>query len=106
MVAEAAPLTNAGQAPSVFVDLARSIVKRQEQIIGPLAVEQANSVPHFHIDPSSMEVEMTGNPQSILESLVEQYRDFFGRAAVEVCKEVVAQFASKISPDQLPKSLQ
>ena len=63
-----------------------SIIREQEGIIGPVALEQARKVPGLKLDWPKHEVVLEGNKKEIVEKLVEQYEYLFGQASVEVCK--------------------
>lgn len=90
---------------SVYSELVVNIVKEQESIIGPIALQQANTVPNLHIDPDTWDVQLSGNSPEIIDELVAQYREFFGQAAVEVCRDAVKHMGQKITPEQIPSSL-
>lgn len=89
----------------VFADIAGKIIQAQENIIGPLAIEQAKKVNGLSVDWTKHEIEITGNKKTVLESLVGQYGRLFGRASIEVCKEAVKNLVQQIPKDQLPPSL-
>lgn len=107
--ADAATPVNASQdlvnKENVYTEICSQIVKEQEQIIGSLAVEQAQQVEGLTIDPVTYRCSVTGDGSKVIDELIEQYRDFFGHAAVEVCKEAAAKFLSKLPTDELPASL-
>jgi len=89
----------------IFAILVEQIIKEQETIIGPIALEQARKVQGLKIDWQNHEVFLEGNKTQILENLVDQYRALFGQASVEVCKEAVGRYRSQLSSDQLPQAL-
>ncbi len=82
------------------------IIREQESIIGPVALEQARKVPGLHLDWEKHEVRLEGDQKEIIEKLVEQYEYLFGRASVEVCKDAVRKLLPQIPQDQRPQSLQ
>jgi len=82
-----------------------AIVKEQEAVIGPVAIEQARLVPGLTIDWNTKEATMTQDPKQTIDMLVEQYRALFGKISVEVCKEAVGRLAQQLTPDQMPSSL-
>lgn len=89
----------------IFAKLAEQIIKEQETIIGPIALEQANMVQGLKIDWRSHKVVLEGNKTQILEKLVDQYKTLFGQASVELCKEAVNRYRSQLPQDQLPSTL-
>jgi hypothetical protein len=89
----------------IYVKMVVEIVKGQEAIIGPIAIERANSVSGLVLDWNSKSVSFEGDKASIIDSLVDQYRQLFGSISVEVCKEA-AHHVSGLTLDQLPGSLQ
>jgi hypothetical protein len=91
---------------SVFDQIVVKIIQQQEDIIGPVAVEQAKQVKELKIDWSKHEVEIGGNPQTALDKLVAQYKVLFGQIAVETCKEAAAKLLQQLPSEQYPKSLQ
>lgn len=90
----------------IFSKLAQQIIKEQEAIIGPMAVEQAARVPGLKVNWQNHEIGFDGNRKEIVEHLIEQYKDFFGQASVEVCKDAVKDIISEVPKDQIPPLLQ
>lgn len=88
-----------------FEKLAVKIIKEQEGIIGPVALEQANKVSGLTVDWQNQEVKIEGNGTDTLEKLVEQYQHLFGRTSVEVCKGAVRSMISEIPEDKIPTLL-
>lgn len=89
----------------LFDQAAEKIISEQENIIGPVAVEQAGKVQGLKLNWGQHQVGLEGNKTAILEELVQQYKELFGQASVEVCKQAVADIISKISPPEIPESL-
>jgi hypothetical protein len=90
---------------NIYTEICSEIIKEQEQIIGTLAVEQANYVEGLSVDPVSYHCTVTGDGSKVIDDLIEQYRDFFGHAAVEVCKEAASRFLARLPAEELPTSL-
>ncbi len=90
----------------IFAILAKKIIEEQETIIGPIALEQAGKVEGIKLNWQTHEVSLAGDKKNILQNLVKQYEGLFGQASVEVCKEAVSKFTTKIPQDQLPAVLQ
>lgn len=87
----------------VYTQAVEKIVKEQESIIGPLAIEQAKKVSGLTFSNGNAEV--AGNKSLVLEKLVKQYEQIFGRASVEVCKDAIAPFLSQLPPQEVPSLL-
>lgn len=86
-----------------YTQAAEKIIEEQENIIGPLALEQARKVKGLQLEGHS--VKFTGNKSAALDSLVEQYQALFGRTSVEVCKEAARKYLSKLPPKEVPSLL-
>ncbi len=89
----------------IFAQLAERIIKEQESIIGPIALEQARKVPGLEVDWQKKEVKIQGDEKAAVEQLIEKYRDFFGNASVEVCRDAVKSIIDKVPQGELPPLL-
>lgn len=87
-----------------YVEAVSRIIKEQQAIIGPVALDQAKKVVGLEVGGVD-DVKITGNKKEVLESLVNQYTKLFGRASVEVCKEAMESFYDKIPQTDLPDIL-
>lgn len=90
---------------STTADLAKSIIREQAVIIGPVAWEEAGKVTGLRIDLNTHQVNVEGNSREVLERLVGQYERLFGRASREVCREAVRPFLSQVSQEEIPAVL-
>jgi len=90
----------------IFAELAQNIIKQQETIIGPVAFEQAQKVTGLKIDQQTKSIIVEGNKTEVLEQLIEKYRDLFGFASVEVCRDAVKGLLPKVPKEQIPPLLQ
>ncbi len=88
-----------------YEQAATKIIKQQQGIIGPLAIEQARRVAGISVDSHSHEVSLTGDKSAILQHLVEQYRKLFGQTSVEVCKDAIRPLLSKLPSQEIPALL-
>lgn len=86
-----------------FEKMAEKIIREQESIIGPVALEQAKKVPGLQVDWQKHEVALAGDEKAIIEKLVEQYQHLFGQTSVEVCKDAIRNL--QVPPDNLPALL-
>lgn len=87
--------------------IASKIIKEQELLMGPVAWDEAGKVSGLHIvDKMAGNVTIDGSDGKIvIDSLVNQYGNLFGRAAREVCKEAVIALVADLSPSEIPNSL-
>lgn len=90
----------------VYGQIAAKIIEQQESIIGPVALEQAKKVAGLKIDWAKKEVTVSGDEPAVIDNLVSKYKELFGQISVEVCKEAASKFASQLTGETLPKSLQ
>lgn len=93
---------------STIDQIATSIIKEQELIIGPVAWYEARKVVGLNVvDQVSGEVvvEKIDDGNSVIDSLVGQYEHLFGLASRKVCKDAASALLAKLSPDQIPSSL-
>lgn len=87
-----------------YTQFIKKIIKEQESIIGPIALEQAKKVTGLEISGID-DIKIKGNGKEVLTNLVGQYEKLFGRTSIEVCKEAVKDMISKAPHDQLPQVL-
>ena len=80
------------------------IIKEQEAIIGPVALDQAKKISGISA-VSVDEIKIHGDGKEILEHLVSRYEKFFGKASVEVCKEAIEPIRDQLPQTQLPDIL-
>lgn len=90
----------------IFGQMAERIIRQQEGIIGPIALEQAKKVQGLKLDWPKHEVVFDGNKTDIMEKLVEQYQGLFGQASVEACKDAVRTLLTGVPKNQIPPLLQ
>ncbi len=87
----------------LYTEAVSRIIKEQQAIIGPVALDQAKKVSGLEV--SGAEVKVTGNRKDVLGNLVNQYAKLFGRASVEVCKEAFQPYSEKIPATEIPDIL-
>ncbi|MEK7617178.1 MAG: hypothetical protein AAB414_03920 [Patescibacteria group bacterium] len=81
-----------------------SIIKEQQSIIGPVALEQAKKVSGLEVKGAD-DVKITGSKKEVLGNLVSQYSKLFGQTSVEVCKEAFQPYKDKIPASEIPDIL-
>jgi ferredoxin-NADP reductase len=89
----------------VYEQIVAKIIKSQEAIIGPVAIEQAQRVPHIKVDWEAQKIAIEGNEPRAIDALIEVYKELFGQISVEVSKEAAASLVGKVPADGLPETL-
>lgn len=89
----------------LYTQIVGKIIREQETIIGPIALEQAQKVSGLKVSNLDA-ITINGNAKEVLENLVKQYAKLFGQTSIEVCKEAVRDLKTKIAKDELPVVLQ
>ena len=89
----------------VYSQIAVKIIAGQEAIIGPVAIEQAQRVPHMKVDWEKHEAAIDGNKVLVIEELNNRYKDLFGQISVEVSKQAAASLMTQLPADGLPAIL-
>jgi len=87
-----------------FITAISRIIKEQQAIIGPIALDQAKKVSGLEVGGVD-DVKITGNKKEVLTDLVNQYAKLFGRASIEICKEAFEAVADKIPQTEVPDVL-
>lgn len=89
----------------VYEQIVAKIIKSQEVIIGPVAIEQAQKVPHLKVDWDAKKIDIDGNEADAIDALINVYKDLFGQISVEVSKEAAGTLIDKLPADATPKAL-
>ncbi len=90
---------------TVYEQMVVKIIAVQEAIMGPLAIDQANEVENLTVDWDKHEATIGGDPVEVVEVLIGQYSQLFGRSSVEVSKDAVASLMYDLGPQEIPHSL-
>jgi len=88
--------------------LVQSIIRHQEEVMGPLAVEEAKEVTGLNIDSRgkvSIIFENKSDVRKLLGTLAQRYEKMFGRASIEMCKDAIKEAGVKLADDELPDIL-
>ncbi|OGG15736.1 hypothetical protein A3D77_01785 [Candidatus Gottesmanbacteria bacterium RIFCSPHIGHO2_02_FULL_39_11] len=88
----------------IYSQAISQIIKQQELIIGPLALNQAKGISGLDIISDS-DIKIKGDGKAVLENLVKQYARLFGQASVEVCKDAVKEIKPPVPSNDLPEIL-
>lgn len=90
----------------IFTQVVEQIIKAQEGIIGPVALEQAKKVSGLNVNWPKHEIVIEGNKASVVDNLIKQYETLFGKASIEVCKDASKHLLKDFPKDQVPALLQ
>jgi hypothetical protein len=86
-----------------FEQIVQKIIKEQELIIGPLAVDEAKRVSGLSF--SSDGIKLDGDKKILIDQLVARYERLFGDASVQVCRDAAASFLPNLKTGETPSSL-
>lgn len=89
----------------VFEQAAVKIIKEQQNIIGPIALEQAKNVKGLSVSSEDQSISLSGDKSDVLGRLVSQYKELFGQISIEVCKDAIRPLISKMPPQEVPELL-
>ena len=89
----------------LFEQIIVKIIRNQEAIIGPVAVERALSVPNLELNWETHTAALKGDESEAIGNLVGVYKELFGQISVEVCKEAASSLINQLPPDQQPEAL-
>jgi len=89
----------------IYVQMASKIIKAQQDVVGPVAFEQAKRVDGVKLGNTHEELKIDGDKKVVLELLIKQYEGMFGRASIEVCKNAVRGIINNVPKDQVPQLL-
>jgi hypothetical protein len=89
----------------VYSQMVERIIKGQESIIGPIAIEQAEHIDNLKVDWDKKDISITGDGAKVIDALVSQYKELFGKISVEVCREAAEPLMNKLPEGHLPKTL-
>jgi len=88
---------------NLYTTLAKAIIEQQEYVVGSLAWIEAEKVEGLSVKDHTVVVE--GEGKKILELLILQYENLFGRASVEVCRGAVKNLILDVDKSQVPEIL-
>lgn len=89
----------------VYAKIAVKIIQSQEDIIGPVAVEQARQVSGLQIDWDEHKITISGDEATIIDQLIDKYQQLFGQISVEVSRDAVSALVGQLPADGLPEAL-
>jgi hypothetical protein len=91
---------------NIYTEICSQIIKEQGRIIGMnLALEQAQGVAGLSVDPTTLHCMVEGDGSKVINDLIEKYSEFFGHAAIEVCREAASRYLVNLSDEQTPSLL-
>ncbi len=90
----------------VYVSLLQTIIKSQEEVIGPLAWTEVGQVPNIVIkDKENIQLEILGDPKKTIDSLLENFFNVFGPTALYVAKNSTYRLTKNMQTHQVPDKL-
>lgn len=89
----------------IYSQIIERIIKKQESIIGPIAIEQAEHIHNLKVNWGKKDIQVSGNGAKVIDDLVDQYKELFGKISVEVCREAAEPLINKLPEGHLPKTL-
>jgi hypothetical protein len=89
----------------IYAQIVEKIIKSQETIIGPVAIEQAQQVDNLQVDWPKHKITIGGDEAKVIDQLIAKYKDLFGQISVEVSKEAVGSLISQLPSGGLPETL-
>lgn len=90
---------------SILQTMVIQIIKGQELIIGPIALNEARKVQGILITGDTNEIKLQKDDPKVVDRLVGQYEKLFGRASREVCREAVRDIIGELPAEKIPASL-
>ncbi len=90
----------------IYSQIAVKIISGQEAIIGPVAIQQAQYVDGLDVNWDSKKVTIKGNKVTVIEDLIEIYKELFGQISVEVSKQAAASLMLQLPASARPRHLQ
>jgi len=89
-----------------YVNLLRTIIKSQEEIIGPLAWTEVAQIRNIVIkDKENIELEISGDPKDAIDALLEKFFKVFGPTALYVAKRNTYRITKNMQLHQVPDKL-
>jgi len=89
----------------IFSEIVVRIIESQENIIGPIALQQAKQVNGLDVDWQNKKVDIKNNSPKVVDALVNKYKDLFGDMAVQTCQDVARQLVTQLPPAEQPQTL-
>lgn len=87
------------------ITIVSRIVKEQQSVMGPIALELAKNVKGLKIS-SLQDIEITDkDEQDVIKKLVKEYEKLFGHASIEVCKDAVRAIKPAVHDEEIPDIL-
>ena len=89
----------------IYGQIAVKIIQGQETIIGPVAIEQAERIDHLKLDWEHHEATIDGDKVSVIENLINAYKNLFGQISVEVSKQAAGSLMAQLPANAVPDIL-
>lgn len=90
---------------AAYEQLAKLMIKHQEEIIGPIAWSEANKVSGLVVSDKKITISKATEGKQVIDQLVKQYQNLFGQTSVEVCKDATRDVLQTMEADSIPTTL-
>ena len=94
------------QLSKLYNQIALRIIAGQANIVGDWAFEIAEAVPGLALlTGKTLEVNLTAEPKTVINTLIAKYVSLFGRMAHDVCKDLVSDLVPDMRSEDIPERL-
>lgn len=86
----------------------QAIIMSQREVMGPLALEQANTVRGVLVEENgrvTIKLQKDMSVKEMLKDLVKKYEQLFGQASIEVCKDAIKESGVSLDEKDIPDIL-
>ena len=87
----------------VYEKLAKAIIEEIKDVIGPVAIVQANTVKG--LKASTRKIQITRDPTKVISELVDAYKTIIGDVAITIAKKGAKSILEKNPKLKVPKEL-
>jgi len=89
-----------------YADLIELMLRKETLILGPdVVIRKARLVPGLTMNNDGKVIDIKGNPQKILDNLVDEYKMLLGGMAIHFCKPSVQEYVKTHPKIELPEIL-
>jgi len=90
----------------LYEELMQAIIDKQKEILGvQVAVEHAKKVAELWVSVDGKILQVKGEPESVLQSLINEYFKLTTQAGLETCISVIKEHLKKNEKLELPEEI-